>query len=175
MPADRVTDRIRDLTTRFTLKLDAIAVALSIAAFCCRWNKASFPFARLFFCIALTPYFMQIFKLHMANSYLGPKVMMIRRMVRLYCLLNICVLVLGFVNVSIRYCCLLCCVLDQFNCAIARTRQLLLGHILGPLQFCCVGHVWRYKWWCKGWTGKINVYFSNNQRSGIQLHRLFVW
>jgi hypothetical protein len=44
-------------------------------------SQATFPIARLLMCLALTPYFMLSFKIHMANSYLGPKVVMIRRMV----------------------------------------------------------------------------------------------
>jgi hypothetical protein len=44
-------------------------------------SAATFPVARLLMCIAVMPYFMLAFKMHMSNSYLGPKIVMIRRMV----------------------------------------------------------------------------------------------
>lgn len=80
MPSERFVDRMKDLFMSFFVKVDTLSLCLSVVAFCLRLFPSSFPIARLFMIVSLVCYFMGAFKIHMANSYLGPKVNMISRM-----------------------------------------------------------------------------------------------
>uniref|UniRef100_A0A914XBZ0 TRPM SLOG domain-containing protein n=1 Tax=Plectus sambesii TaxID=2011161 RepID=A0A914XBZ0_9BILA len=84
-PGDRLSTRFQDWWRNGALGtwnlLDFISVIISVIALILRCFSSTFPLARLLMLVAMLLYFQQVCKIFLLSSYLGPKVIMIKKMV----------------------------------------------------------------------------------------------
>lgn len=63
-------------------RIDVFILSAGAVTFVLRWFHETFAIARLLLTLNFIMFFMRVFKVYFVNSYLGPKVVMIKRMVR---------------------------------------------------------------------------------------------
>lgn len=81
-----LTDKINEWWSFSTFStwnvMDLTALVLAVSAFSLRHFLQTFAIARLIFSLNFIVFISRSFKVYFVNSYLGPKVVMIKRMVR---------------------------------------------------------------------------------------------
>uniref|UniRef100_A0A914XRN8 Ion transport domain-containing protein n=1 Tax=Plectus sambesii TaxID=2011161 RepID=A0A914XRN8_9BILA len=89
-PGDCISTRFQDWWRNGAFgtwnRMDIFSVIISVIAFILRCFSTTFPFARFLMLVAMLLYFQRVCKLFLVNSYLGPKVIMIKKMAADLCL-----------------------------------------------------------------------------------------
>lgn len=83
-PGDTLLDKAEDYWYFSSFgtwnRIDILSLSMSALAFSLRWFPVTFPVARLLMVVTLVVYIARLFKVYFVNSYLGPKVVMLKRM-----------------------------------------------------------------------------------------------